>query len=482
MASDRRKYSYIGAAGLINLVGAVALGVGVALGGTLKTPLLGGAGLGLSLRADPLAVVLLVMVALLGSVLFAYGQSYLEGNPRRGKFLARIAQVLAAVELLLLANNLALFLIAWVAASLTLHRLLVFFPERRRAQLAARKKFFVARASEACLLLAAALLYRAAGSGELDAIFAAGSPSALCAVLLALAATLKSAQFPTQGWLLELMETPTPVSALLHAGVLNAGPFLILRFAPVLSQSVAASCLVIGLGGFTALFASAALRTQPTVKVALAYSSSAHMGFSLLLCGLGAYSAALLHLVAHSFYKAHAFLSAGSAIDRARAPRFAPAERLHSAPRLILALALAVSLFAGACALLGLRPDLHPGVAAFAVVLSVALAQLFAPVLDAHASLWLRARVLARGAGVLLAFFCLEHLARSGLRLPSAPPLEGSVAWVAGVVFAGFALAGLAQLLDPKGASRAAAALQLRLRNGLYTNALFDRLVGAYRR
>ena len=467
---------------LLNLGTALALALAVASWGTLETPLLGVAGLGLSLRADPLAVTLLVMVSLLGLVLFAYGQSYLEGSPRRGVFLARIAQVLFAVECLLLAGNLVVFVAAWTGASLALHRLLLFFPERRRAQLAARKKFLVARAREVCLLLAAALLYRSAGSGELDVICAAGSASALPALLLALAALIKSAQFPTQGWLLELMETPTPVSALLHAGVLNAGPFLILRFAPALSESAVAGCLLVGVGGLTALVASAAMRTQPTVKVALAYSSSAHMGFSLLLCGLGAYPAALLHLVAHSFYKAHAFLSAGSAIDRARAPRFAPTERLQSLPRLALALALAICLFAGATQLTGVELSEHPGVAAFAVVLSVALAQLFAPALDARATLWLRSRLLIRGAGVLLAFFCLEELARWSLRLPAAPALAGPKALVSGLVLGGFALAGAAQLLDPRGTSRPAAALQAHLRNGLYANALFDRLVGAYRR
>ncbi len=119
------------------------------------------------------------------------------------------------------------------------------------------------------------------------------------------------------------METPTPVSALLHAGILNAGPFIAIRMAFVIDGANLATTLLIVVGGLTAVFASVVLLTQPSVKVALGYSSAAHMGFMLMVCGMGIYPAALLHLVAHSFYKAHAFLSSGSAIDEARAAKVA---------------------------------------------------------------------------------------------------------------------------------------------------------------
>ncbi|HBP23245.1 MAG TPA: oxidoreductase, partial [Planctomycetes bacterium] len=148
---------------------------------------------------------LLVMVSLLGLVLFAYGQSYLEGSPRRGVFLARIAQVLFAVECLLLAGNLVVFVAAWTGASLALHRLLLFFPERRRAQLAARKKFLVARLGDLALLGAFALLVERFGTGELGALFEAAAGAAPgpaltgATLLIAFAALLKSAQFPTHG-------------------------------------------------------------------------------------------------------------------------------------------------------------------------------------------------------------------------------------------------------------------------------------------
>ena len=165
---------------------------------------------------------------------------------------------------------------------------------------------------------AAALLFQQFGTGDLETIFnglqvmpAGALPATVegAAALIAVAAILKSAQFPTHSWLVEVMETPTPVSALLHAGILNAGPFLAVRLSFVLEQATVAPLLLIAFGAFTALFASKALLTQHSIKVGLGYSSAAHMGFMLMICGLGVYAAAILHLVAHSFYKAHAFLS-----------------------------------------------------------------------------------------------------------------------------------------------------------------------------
>ncbi|MEZ4609921.1 MAG: proton-conducting transporter membrane subunit [Caldilineaceae bacterium] len=134
-------------------------------------------------------------------------------------------------------------------------------------------------------------------------------------MLIVLAAVLKSAMFPFHGWLLEVMETPTPVSALLHARSAQRRHFPgRTPGEPVILSAPALQMLML-VGGFTALFASTAMITQSSVKVSLAYSSAAHMGFMLMLCGLGAHSVAIMHLVAHSFYKAHAFLSAGSVVE-----------------------------------------------------------------------------------------------------------------------------------------------------------------------
>ena len=150
------------------------------------------------------------------------------------------------------------------------------------------------------------------------------SPSAPPA-LLAIAALLKSAQFPTHGWLTEVMETPTPVSALLHAGVINAGGFLLIRFADVMLLAPGVLAALVMIGGFTALFGSLVMLTQPAVKTSLAWSTVAQMGFMIFECGLALFPLALLHIVAHSLYKAHSFLASGGAVEQVAAiPRPGP--------------------------------------------------------------------------------------------------------------------------------------------------------------
>ena len=320
------------------LVAAVA-GLVVAVDGVTTSTTLGWNGLGISLRLDPLSAVMFAMISLLAVVIVRYSATYLDGDERQGVFLGRLAATIAAVEVLVLSGNLAVLVLAWILTSLALHELLVFYRDRPRAVLAAHKKFLVARIGDVFLIVAAVLLYREFGTGDLGEIFSgvgqavnggwalgAVSVAALC---LAVAALLKSAQFPTHGWLVEVMETPTPVSALLHAGILNAGPFLAIRMAFVLDAARPATLMLLVVGGFTAIFASVVLLSQPSVKVALAYSSAAHMGFMLMVCGMGLYPAALLHLVAHSFYKAHAFLSSGSVVDERRAAKVT----LPEAPR-----------------------------------------------------------------------------------------------------------------------------------------------------
>ncbi len=132
---------------------------------------------------------------------------------------------------------------------------------------------------------------------------------------LAAAALLKSAQFPVHGWLTEVMETPTPVSALLHAGVINAGGFLLIRFADVMLLAPGVLAVLVMVGGFTALFGGLVMLTQPAVKTSLAWSTVAQMGFMILECGLGLFPLALLHIVAHSLYKTHSFLASGEAVE-----------------------------------------------------------------------------------------------------------------------------------------------------------------------
>ncbi|MHB1668068.1 proton-conducting transporter transmembrane domain-containing protein, partial [Thiomonas sp.] len=134
-------------------------------------------------------------------------------------------------------------------------------------------------------------------------------------VLLVLGVALKTAQIPAHGWLIQVMEAPTPVSALLHAGVVNLGGFVLIRLGFLLDAVPMAQWLLVGLGSATALLAGLSMLTRVSIKVRLAWSTCAQMGFMLVECGLGLYTLALAHIVGHSLYKAYAFLRAGSMVQ-----------------------------------------------------------------------------------------------------------------------------------------------------------------------
>lgn len=401
---------------------------------------------------------------------------------------------MAAVEVLVLAGNLLLLLLAWIATSLALHRLLLFRRDRPRARLAARKKFVVARIGDVLLLSAVVILYARYGTGDFGALRAAitAQPAAgwtlgalsAAAVCLAVAACLKSAQFPTHGWLVELMETPTPVSALLHAGILNAGPFLIIRCAFLVDGVAPATTLLIVVGGCTAAFASVVLLTQPSVKVALAYSSAAHMGFMLMVCGMGFYPAAMLHLVAHSFYKAHAFLSSGSAIDEARAHGVRLPHRLGRPSRIAASAVVALAWYAALAWAFGIDPADQPLVLAVGAILVLGTTQLVAPAFDSDGPVAGTVRASLLALLVTASFFTLEDGAHALLRgaVPEAAPRGALQLALMTVVVLGFAAIVLGQIREPTRTPTARRqALVVHLRNGFYANALFDRMVGALR-
>ena len=473
---------------------AIVAGVATALNGFVESPTLGWDGLGLSVRLDALSTIMLIMITLLAVVIFRFSCTYLDGDPRQGVVLGRFAATVAAVEVLVLSGNLAVLIAAWIATSFALHGLLLFYPERPGAVLAARKKFIVARVGDAFLVGGSILLYVRFGTGNLQRIFDE-APAAvqsgwglgaveIAAVSIVIAAILKSAQFPTHGWLVEVMETPTPVSALLHAGILNAGPFIAIRMAFVLDDAHLATALLIVAGGVTAVFASVVLLTQPAVKVGLGYSSAAHMGFMLMVCGLGVYPAALLHLVAHSFYKAHAFLSSGSVIDEARAAKVAIPQRLGNPMRVLASVLLALAMYLPLALLLGVDLGRDWVLLAIGGILVMGTTQLLAPAVDSAGRFVgvVRAAVLA--LGVTLSFFLLEAGAHELLYGTVPEDLVRTPLHLAliVVVLLAFGTVVTLQILEPvRGTSRRRRRLAVHLRNGLYANALFDRAVGALR-
>jgi NAD(P)H-quinone oxidoreductase subunit 5 len=155
----------------------------------------------------------------------------------------------------------------------------------------------------------------------------------------------------------------------------------------LMSESSSASLMLIVIGGFTAMFASVVFLTQPTVKVSLGYSSVAHMGFSLLVCGFGVYSAALLHLVAHSFYKAHSFLSSGSVIDLVRAKKVSIPKRKGSIFRIILSITFSLAVYACFCYLWGIQPQEEFGLMAIGAVIVMGSSQIMVQTFDSNGTI-----------------------------------------------------------------------------------------------
>lgn len=276
------------------------------------------------LETGPLSVWMAVLVQLLGTVIGIFSARYLHGESGQPRYAAAFAGVLASVHLLLLAGHWLILIAAWAGVGVCLRQLLCFYRDRPFALLAAHKKHIADRMADGLLLLAAALAWTEVGSGSFDALRAhldaQGASMALqaAAICLVLAVILRTALFPVHGWLIQVMEAPTPVSALLHAGVVNLGGYLLIRFAPLLEVSPPARWLLVVSGLGTAVLAGLVMLTRISIKVRLAWSTVAQMGFMVLECGLGLYTLAALHLIGHSLYKAHAFLSASSVVRDTR--------------------------------------------------------------------------------------------------------------------------------------------------------------------
>ncbi|ODV07350.1 MAG: NADH dehydrogenase [Rubrivivax sp. SCN 70-15] len=265
-----------------------------------------------------------VLVQLLGTVIAVFSSRYLQGEPDQPRYVAALAGVLASVHLLLLADHWLVLIAAWAAVGQALQHLLCFYADRPFALLAAHKKRLADRLADVLLIAAAALAWSEVGSGSLPALWRhleAGEPSVTLqasTAFLALAVVLRTALLPVHGWLIQVMEAPTPVSALLHAGVINLGGFVLIRFAPLLEAAPVARWLLVGIGLATALLAGLVMLTRISIKVRLAWSTVAQMGFMVMECGLGLYTLALLHLIGHSLYKANAFLAASATVAETR--------------------------------------------------------------------------------------------------------------------------------------------------------------------
>ncbi len=443
----------------------------------------------LALRLDAVSISMALLVSFVGWIVVRYSRTYLDGEAREGRFHGLMLATLAAVLLLVQAGSLAVVVMGFIAIGLMLRQLLLFYPDRPEAQRAAAKFSLVWGAGDAALMLAALLIGWGLGTpslAEIGARAAQGLPLAaeIGVALLVLAAALKTAAFPLHGWLTEVMEAPTPVSALLHAGIINSGGVLLIALAPLVQASTGAMAALVMIGGLTALFGAAVMLTQSAVKTALAWSTVSQMGFMLLQCGLGLWTLALLHIVAHSLYKAHAFLSSGGAVAAVAAVKRPGPVAVPGVAAVAKAFLLALTLFAVVASLFALMAPKSPQSLALGAILIFGVAYLVAQGLAdaAPRALTLRTGLAATAAAVAYFSFQLVAHALWGAGLPQ-PPDAGPLEWALIVLaLLSFGVVAVAQALFPLWAHHpATAGLRVHLANGLYLNALLDRATGGFR-
>jgi NADH-quinone oxidoreductase subunit L len=270
------------------------------------------------LRVDPLSMVMVLTVTGVGFLIHVYSIDYMHGDPRYSRFFAYMNLFVFSMLTLVLANNFVFLYLGWEGVGLCSYLLIAFWYERKVAADAGKKAFIVTRIGDTAMLVGIFLVFATFGSVGFDEVFGAaggvaGSTATVIALLLFAGAVGKSAQVPLHTWLPDAMEGPTPVSALIHAATMvTAGVYLVARAHPLFEASPAALSVVAVIGLVTAVYAGLSALGQDDLKRVLAYSTISQLGYMFLAAGVGAYAVAIFHLVAHAFFKALLFLSAGS--------------------------------------------------------------------------------------------------------------------------------------------------------------------------
>ena len=275
---------------------------------------------------DGLTTVVWVVVTFFSGIVHSYARRYMAGDARVDQFFGRTFGFTLLVMAVAAADHVALFAAAWLGMGLAMASLIGHARgwDQARAAGSLVRRYFVA--DSGLLGGTLALLAWTTGTSSISSIVArSGSlPSDLVWLAIGglfLAAMIRSALFPFHGWLLSSMTAPTPASALMHAGFVNAGGILLARFAPIFVDLSTAMALLVVVGASSALLGQALLLVRSDVKRKLGASTVAQMGFMILQCGLGFFAAAITPLVLHGFYKAYLFLFSGAAVEQT-----APAE------------------------------------------------------------------------------------------------------------------------------------------------------------
>lgn len=287
------------------------------------------------LLIDRLAGVMMVLVVGVSLVIQVYSTRYMKGDQGFVRFFGLLNLLTFVLLMLVTSGHLLWLFLAWHAVSWLLRTLLAFNRDSRAAREAGQTTLYVQGLGDAALLLGFGLIHMTFGtfdltilyekwnSGEVVSVLGIGtwweiSANTLITLIIALSVLTKSAQFPFHVWLPGTIEAPTPVSAMLHAGIVNAGGFLINRMAPLFGSSPTALYVFFFIGALTAFIGALTMLTQSGIKRTLVYSTMGQMGYMIMECGLGAFALAIFHLCAHGLFKATLFLNSGTHIHKAR--------------------------------------------------------------------------------------------------------------------------------------------------------------------
>ena len=405
------------------------------------------------LLVDRLTVVMLVMVTAISGIVQAYSVRYMQGEGGYARFFAYVSLFTASMLMLVMSDNLLMLFLFWEGVGLCSYLLIGFTYERRPACEAAVKAFWVNRIGDGGFLLAILLAFVTFGTldtltivreaplrvGEVVTLlgpYVTVNTLNLLTLLFLFSALAKSAQLPLHVWLPDAMEAPTPVSALIHAATMvTAGVFLVARFSPLFDLAETTRYVLVLVGGGSAIFAAAVSQVQTDIKRTLAYSTMSQLGFMIMACGLGVYSLAIFHLVAHAAFKSLLFLTAGSAIeevaDRVESPE--PVRPVRQLPARFWLLWIS-----------------GVGLAAMPPVVLLAggkdLFRLLAPVGQGHVVFWVLAWVTALMTVVSLLRLVVAAAPRSGRE---GEPLRLLSPWALGFVVGTVAVATLCSIWAP---------------------------------
>jgi len=294
---------------------------------------------------DRLAAVMMVLITGVSLIIHVYSRRYMQGEPGYVRFFALLSLLTFLLLSLVTSGNLFWMFLCWHAVTWVLKALLSFDQTRPAARQAGRTGWWVLGLGDAALVIATILIFTTFGTLNVTDLFqAVKDPSrvpifgqgswwevdAITVVTLVLVITImtKSAQFHFNIWLPGTIEAPTPVSAVLHAGIVNAGGFLVNRLAPFYGMAPTTLHVLFLVGALTALIGAATMLVQSSIKRTLVYSTMGQMGYMVMECGLGAFALAIFHLCAHGLFKATLFLNSGANIHRARLDFNVPGHRV----------------------------------------------------------------------------------------------------------------------------------------------------------